>query len=271
MVKKRAPGDGDRSRRALNGRGSGTAGVGGRVVRKRMKRAYFFWDYDLSEEDVREILAGDDSHRKAWVMSRILNAARWEDIWKYVTVDDIRANFDQLRFRLPYLRALWAHALEVWARTGEEQVLKEASVRYEPEPAPQLQPGILTLLQHTFLTRFFAYDLGQQFFLTGGTALAAFYLYHRLSADLGIFTVDDAAFGLLDAELGRLGRELGCTVSTRVSTPAFRQIVLTAEDGNTLKVDLVRDIDVQFGERRRAAGVIVDSLLNIVKSSTLPG
>lgn len=30
-------------------------------------RPYFFWDYDLSEEDVWEILAGDDEHRKAWV------------------------------------------------------------------------------------------------------------------------------------------------------------------------------------------------------------
>ena len=96
-------------------------------VRKR-SRPDFFWDYDLSEEDVRAILAGDDEHRKAWVISCILNAARWEDIWKYVTLEDIRTHFDQLRFRTPYLRELWAHALEVWAG---EQRSKGTEVREE--------------------------------------------------------------------------------------------------------------------------------------------
>jgi hypothetical protein len=37
----------------------------------------------------------------------------------------------------------------------------------------------LTPLQSEFLTRFFATDTGQYFFLTGGTALAAFHLYYR--------------------------------------------------------------------------------------------
>ncbi len=238
------------------------------------KRPYFFWDYDLSEEEVHEILAGDDVHRKAWVISRILNAAFWDDIWKYITVDDIRAHWDLLRFRTPYLRELWAHALEVWSRDERGSVgegvtgrggegVRERLAVYGPEPAPELQPGILTPLQQAFLTRFFAYDVGQQFFLTGGTALAAFYLYHRLSTDLDLFTVDDEAFGRLEPELGRLGRELHCTVSTTVSTPAFHQVVLTAEDGARLKVDLVRDIDAQFGEHPQAAGMIIDSLLNI--------
>ena len=49
----------------------------------------------------------------------------------------------------------------------------------------------LTPLQKTFLTRFFATDVGQRFFLTGGTALAAFHLHHRLSVDLDLFTLDD--------------------------------------------------------------------------------
>jgi len=76
------------------------------------KRVYFFWDYDLSEEDVREILAGDDEYRKAWVISRILNAAHWDDIWTYVTLDDVRTYFDQLRFRTPH------HAGAVGPRAG---------------------------------------------------------------------------------------------------------------------------------------------------------
>jgi len=137
------------------------------------------------------------------------------------------------------------------------------------EPAPSLQPGILTPLQQEFLTRFFAYDVGQRFFLTGGTALAGFYLHHRLSTDLDLFTVDDEAFGRLDPELGRLGRELHCTIRTTASTPAFHQVVLTAEDGTEIKVDLVRDIDVQFGEKHRTPDVIVDSLLNMAVNKVI--
>lgn len=248
------------------------------------KRPYFIWDYDLSEEDVRQILTGDDEYRKVWMISRLLNAAFWDDIWQYITLEDIRTYFDQLHFRTPYLREAWAHALEVWSREeegeGEEEersreaeeqrgrgagigVLREAGQEYRVEPGPELHPGILTPLQQAFLERFFAYDVGQRFWLTGGTALAAFYLYHRLSDDLDLFTVDDEAFGRLETELGRLARELACDVATTMSTPAFRQVVLTADQGAKLKIDLVRDIDVQFGPPRQADGMIVDSLLNI--------
>ena len=57
----------------------------------------------------------------------------------------------------------------------------------------------LTPLQADFLARFFATGTGQSFFLTGGTALAAFYLHHRMSVDLDLFTLDDLA--LREAEV----------------------------------------------------------------------
>lgn len=80
------------------------------------KRTYFFWDYDVSEEDVRRILAGDDRYEQAWVISRLLEAARWDDIWAYISVDDIRQHWDDLTFRAPYFREAWAHALDLWDR-----------------------------------------------------------------------------------------------------------------------------------------------------------
>lgn len=50
---------------------------------------------------------------------------------------------------------------------------------------------ILTALQSNFLREFF--DRTQEFYLTGGTALSAFYLQHRLSEDLDFFTNNDVA------------------------------------------------------------------------------
>jgi len=44
--------------------------------------------------------------------------------------------------------------------------------------------SILTSFQIEFLETFFQNEIGQKFFLTGGTALAAYYLQHRLSKDM---------------------------------------------------------------------------------------
>lgn len=55
---------------------------------------------------------------------------------------------------------------------------------------------ILTAQQNDFLKEFFR--LTQDFYLTGGTALSAFYLQHRYSVDLDLFTHDDYAFQRAD-------------------------------------------------------------------------
>ena len=47
--------------------------------------------------------------------------------------------------------------------------------------------AILTQEQKTLLLHFSQSDLRQSFYLTGGTALAAFYLFHRVSEDLDFF------------------------------------------------------------------------------------
>ncbi len=76
---------------------------------------YFFWDYDITEKEVREILRGDDEPRKLWVMSRILERARFDDVWRYVSPGDVQQHFEQLQLR-PQVREVWARAIEVWNR-----------------------------------------------------------------------------------------------------------------------------------------------------------
>jgi predicted nucleotidyltransferase component of viral defense system len=50
---------------------------------------------------------------------------------------------------------------------------------------------ILTDWQKDILKRFFASPLTQSFFLTGGTALSAFYFAHRDSKDFDFFMAFD--------------------------------------------------------------------------------
>lgn len=79
------------------------------------KRPYFMWDYSLDNTAIRDILRQGTPQEKAWIIGRILNYARWHDIWDYLTVADIRDNFENLHFRRSQDRELWAYALERWA------------------------------------------------------------------------------------------------------------------------------------------------------------
>jgi hypothetical protein len=78
-------------------------------------RLYFLWDYDLSAQQVHYLLREGAPADKTWLISRILNYARWDDIWRYLSVADIRAHFSQLYFRRPQDRELWAYALKRWS------------------------------------------------------------------------------------------------------------------------------------------------------------
>ena len=61
----------------------------------------------------------DDEPRKIWVMSRILEYARFDDVWRYITPPDLRQYFQRLHLR-PQVREVWAHAIEVWNRHGRQ-------------------------------------------------------------------------------------------------------------------------------------------------------
>ena len=76
------------------------------------QRPYFLWDYDISDEEVRHMLRHGSPAEKAWIITRILEYAKWDDIWHYLTVHDIRQNLDHLRFRRSQDRELWAYALD---------------------------------------------------------------------------------------------------------------------------------------------------------------
>lgn len=121
---------------------------------------------------------------------------------------------------------------------------------------------ILTPLQIAVLDEFFSTTAGQSFFLTGGTALAAFYLEHRLSKDIDLFTTDDEAFALARAGMDAIAAMLGCELMRRASSKWFQQFFFV-QDEIRLQVDLVRDADIQFGTPERFGKVIVDARENI--------
>ena len=132
--------------------------------------------------------------------------------------------------------------------------------------------NVLTPLQHDFLSNFFAQPASAPFVLTGGTALAAFHLQHRLSEDIDLFAVapmDEAELKHSESlELGfqaamDVGAILGARVESRAPSVHFHQVFLTREGEPRLKIDLVRDPGPMFGAPQVFETTRVDSKLNI--------
>ena len=81
---------------------------------------YFLWDYDLTEDEIKAILRGEDE-QKAWLVARLLESARYEDIWEYISFAELRAIFPKLQLK-PQVRAVWEFAFHVWeSEPGHER------------------------------------------------------------------------------------------------------------------------------------------------------
>jgi hypothetical protein len=75
-------------------------------------RPYFINDYDISWRDLKGYLSSEDEYQRAWVVAKVLDGARWSDIWRLVTPDDVREVLDRLPRRL---REMYTDALRAWA------------------------------------------------------------------------------------------------------------------------------------------------------------
>jgi hypothetical protein len=75
---------------------------------------YFFPEESVTRNELRSILEGADKERRAWAISHLLRYAQWEDIWTFVSEDQVREVFATLD--LPEnLQVAWARKLKIEA------------------------------------------------------------------------------------------------------------------------------------------------------------
>lgn len=108
-------------------------------------------------------------------------------------------------------------------------------------------------------------DAGNAFYLTGGTALSRVYLNHRHSDDLDLFVNDAPDFRRqASAVINVLESRFKLSVGT--TSDRFVRIFLH-EEWLTLKVDMVNDIPIHFGEWIKAPFFErIDSWRNILSN-----
>ena len=72
---------------------------------------YFFPDQEVSGEELREILTIGTPDKKAWAVSHLLRYAQWDDIWSYISREEVREIFPELE--LGTLREAWGRMLKI--------------------------------------------------------------------------------------------------------------------------------------------------------------
>lgn len=125
---------------------------------------------------------------------------------------------------------------------------------------------ILTLDQQKVLDMFRTdKKLSEIFYLTGGTALAEFYLKHRLSDDLDFFTQDDFPLALVENFVGKLCSEMGREARFQKLYDRRMFFLKSSAPKGTgeLKIEFTKYPFARLADFQVLDGLKIDSLLDI--------
>ncbi len=81
-------------------------------------RPYFLWDEDVSIDELRQRLRGEDSYERLRLLGKMLREARDIDVWSFVTPEEVALALPVLGRRLGRRRAFWEFLIEGWREDG---------------------------------------------------------------------------------------------------------------------------------------------------------
>jgi len=119
---------------------------------------------------------------------------------------------------------------------------------------------LLSTLQNKFLEKFF--NLTQEFYLTGGTALSAFYLHHRNSVDLDLFTHEDLSFSKADILVNEVCAHFEIPCRSVEITSFFKHFSVGPKE-DPLTLHFSKDYSAHLKPPNRFGEIRVDSLDDI--------
>lgn len=124
--------------------------------------------------------------------------------------------------------------------------------------------------QVTLLSLFFASPFSKPFFLTGGTALSAFYLAHRESEDLDFFSLQPFDTLALNTTIREIAGKTASSMTMHIRSQTYNEILLeNKKDGWRQKIDIVQEQPKHFGKITNIDTIRVDSLINITTNKIL--
>lgn len=127
--------------------------------------------------------------------------------------------------------------------------------------------SVLTDTQRRLLEAFFTSGpITDHFYLSGGTALAGFYLHHRLSEDIDLFTREAAQFDHIRPVVQASIRACGMKITERRETDEMLEHKVHGDPHPThplRKVDVVQDTPPMFAPPELHGVIRADALLSI--------
>jgi len=110
---------------------------------------------------------------------------------------------------------------------------------------PLVGKNILSPIQKSFISLFSRLADNNQFYLTGGTALAEYYLGHRLSFDLDFFTGVDGLVMPVSYQIEKMGKDYDLDISVIRRFNSYSEFLIT-KGADSLKIDLALDSPFRF-------------------------
>ncbi len=77
-------------------------------------RPYFLWDCDMTLEAFRVQLATAPENGRAYLIGKLMRQAKPDDVFSFVTADEIAALWPKLHRYLGRQRAFWTWLLDYW-------------------------------------------------------------------------------------------------------------------------------------------------------------
>ena len=123
--------------------------------------------------------------------------------------------------------------------------------------------GLLTQIQREFLAVFSRLPDQARFYLTGGTALSEFYLGHRLSFDIDLFTSDQELILPISYQIEESCASSGLPMAVTRRFASYVEFVISRGE-ESLKVDLALDSPFRFFPPIESEmGVLVNDLQDL--------
>jgi predicted nucleotidyltransferase component of viral defense system len=123
---------------------------------------------------------------------------------------------------------------------------------------------VLTPFQEDFIEQFALTSIRDYFFLTGGTALSAFYLQHRISEDMDFFTEEEGQTPRVMPVLKAIVSELSAQFEIKRNFRSYLEVLITKEK-EILRCDFAMDSPFRLEKKifRQKYGIYVDNVLDI--------
>jgi hypothetical protein len=79
---------------------------------------YFIWDVPVTLGELKRLLRDPDQSVRALWIARVMREARYEDVWKLVSLEDVLTWFPRAQRHLGRSRRFWEFLLGEWRRRG---------------------------------------------------------------------------------------------------------------------------------------------------------